>query len=128
RAPLLRLAIVRLASARALVVWTCHHIVLDGWSLGQVLTDVFERYAALTTGTRPRALARRPFRDYLHWLHRQDRRQARAHWRQALSGFRAPTALPYDRRPADAHHSESSRTIRAALTAEQTARLERTAP
>jgi amino acid adenylation domain-containing protein/non-ribosomal peptide synthase protein (TIGR01720 family) len=127
RAPLLRLVIVRLTSTRVLVVWTCHHIVLDGWSLGQVLTDVFERYAALASGTQPRAVARRPFRDYLHWLHRQDQRQAEAHWRQALSGFRAPTALPCDRHLADAHRSESSQAIQAALTAEQTTRLDHTA-
>jgi amino acid adenylation domain-containing protein/non-ribosomal peptide synthase protein (TIGR01720 family) len=127
KAPLLRLVIIRLTGTRVQVGWTCHHIVLDGWSLGQVLTDVFERYAALTTGTRPRAVARPPFRDYLHWLRRQDQRQAQAHWRQALSGFRAPTALPYDRHPADAHRSESSQTIRTALTAEQTTRLEHAA-
>jgi hypothetical protein len=37
QAPLLRLAIAQLPGDQALLIWTCHHVVLDGWSLGQVI-------------------------------------------------------------------------------------------
>jgi len=124
QAPLLRLVIIRLTSTRALVVWTCHHLILDGWSLGQVLTDVFERYAAITSGRPPQPVTRRSFRDYLQWLRAQDSRPAEDHWRQLLSGLESPTPLPYDRRPAEAHRSESSHILRTELTQAQTARLQ----
>ncbi len=61
-APLMRLTLVRLPDARLHLLWTSHHLILDGWSLAQVLTEVSEEYAALTTGSEPRPPARRPVR------------------------------------------------------------------
>ncbi|MEV7094869.1 non-ribosomal peptide synthase/polyketide synthase [Amycolatopsis sp. NPDC051045] len=122
-APLMRLGIVALTHDRVLLMWTSHHIVLDGWSLAQIFTEVCEQYAALTEHRAPRVPAHRPFRDYLGWLAAQDVPAAENHWRAALSGFAAPTPLPWDRPPAQAHRTRSSRTIRAALSTEDTTRL-----
>ncbi|MGW3961739.1 non-ribosomal peptide synthase/polyketide synthase [Amycolatopsis sp. NPDC005003] len=122
-APLTRLAVVALTPDRVLLVWTFHHIVLDGWSLAQLFTEVCEQYAALTEHRAPRVPAHRPFRDYLGWLAAQDGTAAEEHWRAVLSGFAAPTPLPWDRSPASAHRTSSSRTTRAALSTEDTARL-----
>ncbi|MET8546877.1 condensation domain-containing protein, partial [Kitasatospora sp. NPDC004799] len=65
-APLTRLTLVRLPEARLRLLWTSHHLILDGWSLAQVLTDVFAEYAALTAGGAPAPAVRRPFADYVH--------------------------------------------------------------
>ncbi|HEU5155525.1 MAG TPA: amino acid adenylation domain-containing protein, partial [Streptosporangiaceae bacterium] len=121
--PLMRLAIVRLPGDRALVVWTTHHLIMDGWSLGQVFAEVCERYAAAVGGREPREVARRPFRDYLEWLSGQDRRLAEDYWRRELAGFDAPTALPYDRRPQQAHRAESADSVRWAFSVAESARL-----
>ncbi|MEU5261652.1 non-ribosomal peptide synthase/polyketide synthase [Amycolatopsis sp. NPDC021455] len=122
-APLTRLAIAALPHDRVLLIWTFHHIVLDGWSLAQVFTEVCEQYAALTEHRVPRVPAHRPFRDYLGWLAAQDVTAAEDHWRGVLSGFAAPTPLPWDRPPASAHRARSSRTTRTSLSTEDTARL-----
>ncbi|MFD9739331.1 amino acid adenylation domain-containing protein, partial [Umezawaea sp. NPDC059074] len=127
RAPLARIAIARLTDDEVLLVWTFHHVLLDGWSLAQVFAEVCEQYRALTDGRSPRVVSRRPFRDYLRWLTDQDRAQARQHWRDVLEGFPASTALPYDRQPAHGHATESSDSMRTTFTAEQTRRLRRTA-
>ncbi len=105
RPPLMRLAVVRVAEDEVVLVWTVHHLILDGWSLGQVFTEVCARYA----GARP--AARRPFRDYLHWLSTQDDDAARAYWRQALAGVDSATPLPYDRRPTGTHRTESTEIV-----------------
>src|SRR6185437_13034919 len=125
--PLLRLAIAQLPGDQALLIWTSHHIVLDGWSLGQAIAEVFGQYAAITTGREPSLPDRRPFRDYLHWLQRQDSRAAERHWRQVLAGFDTPTPLPYDRAPAHAHRTESSHRIPVTLPADVSERLHSTA-
>ena len=39
RPPLLRLMVVRLTDDRAVLVWTFHHLLLDGWSTYLVLDD-----------------------------------------------------------------------------------------
>ncbi|MEU8682738.1 amino acid adenylation domain-containing protein [Streptomyces sp. NPDC048611] len=100
RAPLLRLTLIRLSPAEVRVVWTFHHVLLDGWSVFQVLSDVFACHAALTRGEAPQLPDRRPFADYAGWLAAHDPAPAEQHWRGALAGLTAPTPLPYDRRPA----------------------------
>ncbi|HEY3692595.1 MAG TPA: amino acid adenylation domain-containing protein, partial [Pseudonocardiaceae bacterium] len=122
--PLLRLAIATLSDDQVLLVWTSHHVVLDGWSLAQVFSEVREQYAAIVYGRRPELVTRRPLRDYLQWLGEQDERQAEEHWRRVLSGFTAPTGLPYDRQPHEAHRAESAEKVRVKLSAEMSERLQ----
>ncbi|MGY9063719.1 non-ribosomal peptide synthase/polyketide synthase [Streptomyces sp. CAS3] len=126
-APLMRLTLIRLAPDRVRLVWTFHHVLLDGWSAAQVFDEVCERYAALTSGRRPRPTERRPFAEYLRWLAGQDTDRAERHWRAALAGFQAPTELPRDRRPAEAHRASSRGTVRTTLAPDVSARLRETA-
>ncbi|WP_223778478.1 non-ribosomal peptide synthase/polyketide synthase [Streptomyces sp. 135] len=126
-APLMRLTLIRLAADRVRLVWTFHHVLLDGWSAAQVFEEVCERYAALTAGHRPQLPERRPFADYLRWLSVQDTDRAERYWRTTLAGFQAPTELPRDRRPAEAHRASSSGTVRMALGADVSARLRESA-
>ncbi|MGW1863870.1 condensation domain-containing protein, partial [Streptomyces collinus] len=107
-APLMRLTLVRLPGARVHLLWTSHHLILDGWSLAQVLTEVCEEYAALTAGAESRPPVRRPFGDYVRWLAEQDPAAARAHWQGVLTGFTTPTPLPTDRPLRDAHLARSA--------------------
>ncbi|HET9256037.1 MAG TPA: amino acid adenylation domain-containing protein, partial [Pseudonocardiaceae bacterium] len=126
-APLLRLTIATITDDQVLLIWTAHHVVLDGWSLAAIFTEVQEQYAAIV-GNRPAELiTRRPFQDYLGWLAAQDERQAHEHWRGVLAGFTAPTTLPYDRQPREAHRAESAETVRVELSAAESARLARVA-
>ncbi|WP_030677332.1 non-ribosomal peptide synthase/polyketide synthase [Streptomyces sp. NRRL B-1347] len=126
-APLMRLTLVRLPDARLHLLWTSHHLILDGWSLAQVLTEVGERYAALTTGSTAPLPVRRPFGDYVRWLAEQDGTAARAHWQQVLTGFATPTPLPVDRPLREAHQARSAGVHTTGLSDEVSARLARTA-
>ncbi|WEO93119.1 non-ribosomal peptide synthase/polyketide synthase [Streptomyces sp. FXJ1.172] len=126
-APLMRLTFIRLSADRVRMVWTFHHVLLDGWSAAQVFDEVCERYAALTTGRRPQVPQRRPFADYLRHLAGQDTGRAERYWREMLAGFPAPTELPRDRRSAEAHRSASSGSVRVTLGRDVSARLRETA-
>ncbi|KOV96729.1 non-ribosomal peptide synthetase [Streptomyces sp. NRRL B-3648] len=126
-APLMRLTLIRLAPDRVRLVWTFHHVLLDGWSAAQVFDEVCARYAALTSGHRPRLPERRPFADYLRWLAGRDTGRAERYWRETLAGFQAPTELPRDRRPAEAHRASSSGSVRITLGPDVSARLRETA-
>ncbi|KFU81851.1 non-ribosomal peptide synthase domain TIGR01720/amino acid adenylation domain-containing protein [Amycolatopsis lurida] len=125
--PLMRLAIARLAEDEVQLVWTSHHVLLDGWSTAQVFGEVCEQYAAIVEGRPARLVPRRPFRDYLAWLAAQDRAEAEAHWRVVLDGFTTPTPLPFDRRPAEAHRAESAEAVLVELSPEESAKLHQTA-
>jgi amino acid adenylation domain-containing protein/non-ribosomal peptide synthase protein (TIGR01720 family) len=121
--PLLRLRIARLSDTEVQVVWTFHHVLLDGWSVFGVLSDVFTCHAALLAGRPPVLPARRPFRHYLQWLHERGQRQAEQHWRGLLGDLDSPTPLPYDRPPGQAHTTGSAQWLSAELDEDATRRL-----
>jgi amino acid adenylation domain-containing protein/non-ribosomal peptide synthase protein (TIGR01720 family) len=125
--PLLRISLAQLPNEEILLIWTAHHVVLDGWSMAAVFAEVCEHYAAITQGRPPVLTARRPFRDYLSWLAGQDHQQADQHWQRVLSGFTAPTPLPYDRPPLQAHRCESTESVTTELAAGESARLHQAA-
>ena len=110
-APLTRLTLAALPGEELMLLWSTHHLILDGWSTGQLLTEVCEQYVALTGGTHQRPPTRRPFADFLRWLADQDQSAAEDHWAQALDGFSTRTPLPYDRTPAQAHRARSAEAV-----------------
>ncbi|WP_086820609.1 non-ribosomal peptide synthetase [Allokutzneria sp. NRRL B-24872] len=117
-APLMRVALARLSGTEVQVLWTFHHVLLDGWSVFQVLSDVFEAHSG-----RGEPLERRPFRDYVEWLQGQDKDAAEAHWRKVLGDFTEPTPLPQDRASTDLHDTAASEQQSFGLSIEDSARL-----
>ncbi|SDD25289.1 non-ribosomal peptide synthetase [Actinokineospora iranica] len=83
QAPLIRFALARTGSTAHRLVLTCHHLLLDGWSLALVLRELFTLYA--TGGDHAPLAPVRPYRDYLTWLKAQDADAATAAWAAALS-------------------------------------------
>jgi hypothetical protein len=103
RAPLMRFKLVRMAEDAWRFAWSSHHLVIDRWCIGTILSDV-ERYYAGGADARRNVTAAPAFRRYVDWLSRQDQAAAHAFWRNALAGFTPP------RRPrADAGVTETSR-------------------
>jgi hypothetical protein len=97
RAPLMRMALMQLSDELYEFVWSYHHIIMDGWSVALVRTEVLKIYAALCEGKDLELESPRPFRDYVVWLRRQDLSQAEAFWRQTLAGFNRATPLNVER-------------------------------
>ncbi|WP_221361227.1 non-ribosomal peptide synthetase [Streptomyces beigongshangae] len=117
--PAARLALVRLPRDRVRLVWTFHHLLLDGWSVSLVLSDVLTRYAAPGTEPPPRP----PFREHVRWLAGQDSARAAGHWRTVLGGLSSPTALPFDRPPTRSHRGRATAAVDVRLPAAGTAAL-----
>ncbi|MGA6166030.1 amino acid adenylation domain-containing protein [Amycolatopsis magusensis] len=92
-APVMRLRLVRTDAGTWELVWSHHHVVLDGWSAALVLEDFFAVYRALATGDEPPAVTAPSYRDYVAWLEAQDLGAAEEYWRTHLAGFTEPTRL-----------------------------------
>ena len=93
QAPLLRFALIKLGDARHYFSWTYHHILLDGWCQHIVLREVFQTYESLRQGREPALDAPAPFRRYIGWLQKQDRKRAESFWRSELEEFTAPSRI-----------------------------------
>ncbi len=91
-APLCRVTLVRMADAEWRLVWSTHHLYVDGWSWPLIFKDV----AAFYEGGAPAALAAPcQYGDYIAWL-RSEAPESREFWEAALQGFTEPTPLPRD--------------------------------
>ncbi|VVP34366.1 amino acid adenylation domain-containing protein [Pseudomonas fluorescens] len=88
QAPLMRLTLVRLDDERQQLIYTHHHLLLDGWSNSLLLSEVLQRYA----GQEVQAPTGR-FADYIGWLQRQDAEADEAFWRGQLATLDNPTLL-----------------------------------
>ena len=83
RPPLIRLHLVRLSKGSHKLVWCYHHLLMDGWSAGQVMQEVLTSY--LGKGTVAISAPRTRYADYLAWLKKQDANEGRKYWEKALS-------------------------------------------
>ncbi|MFP2903697.1 amino acid adenylation domain-containing protein, partial [Pyxidicoccus sp. 3LFB2] len=110
--PLLRTVLLRSASGEHVLVLSMHHLVSDGWSMGVLVREVAELYAALAEG-REAALPALPvqYADYAAWERRALEGDALASqlawWRSRLHGAPA-LELPTD------HARPAVRTLRGA--------------
>ncbi|HUG36046.1 MAG TPA: amino acid adenylation domain-containing protein, partial [Candidatus Limnocylindrales bacterium] len=96
-APPTRVVLVAAAHGRHHLLWSFHHALLDGWSVGIVFSEVMKIYRALVSGEEPVLEPVRPYRDYVAWLTDQDGSIAEVFWRGLLAGFDTPVELPRDR-------------------------------
>src|SRR5215204_1261086 len=91
--PLMRLALFQLTDQTFEIIWSFHHLLMDGWCIPLILKEVFLLYEADRRGQTLQLARPRPYRDYIAWLQKQDPAQAETFWRAALAGLSAPTRL-----------------------------------
>ena len=85
-APLMRVALVRLAERRYEMLWATHHLYIDGWSWPLVIGDLSEIYGALCDGREPSLPPACPYGRYIRWLE-EESPDSEAFWKQELAGF-----------------------------------------
>jgi len=88
-APLFRVAIFQTGEARYELLFTFHHLILDGWSAALLLEEVFSADPAAHASLPEPP----PFRAYIDYLESQDLAQAEGFWRNTLAGFSATTPI-----------------------------------
>lgn len=88
QAPLMRVTLVRLDEQRMQLIWTRHHILMDGWSNSRLLGEVFQAYHGQALDTQvPR------FGDYIRWLEAQPQDELEAFWTRKLGSLESSTLL-----------------------------------
>jgi amino acid adenylation domain-containing protein/non-ribosomal peptide synthase protein (TIGR01720 family) len=90
-APLVRFTLIQLDDDHYRLLWTVHHILVDGWSMPILARELFALYE--TAGDASALPDTRPFRDYLTWLARQDEQESLSAWRGTLDGLTGPTRV-----------------------------------
>jgi amino acid adenylation domain-containing protein/non-ribosomal peptide synthase protein (TIGR01720 family) len=116
-APLFRWTFVRLEDARAVLVLSFDHVLLDGWSMPVLWQSLVELYNADRADREPSLPAGRPYRDYVEWLERRRPREAdRRFFTDLLRGIDGPTPIGSEPATAEEGFGEIARSIPERLT------------
>ncbi|MBX8487966.1 non-ribosomal peptide synthetase [Pseudomonas cichorii] len=86
--PLLRLALLRTSDTAHHLIYTSHHILMDGWSSSRLLGEVLQRYSG-----QPMPQQGSRYRDYIEWLQRQDAQASERFWTEQVAELDEPTRL-----------------------------------
>ncbi|MGG2065340.1 non-ribosomal peptide synthase/polyketide synthase [Bacillus sp. S14(2024)] len=105
-APLMRVTVIQEGEEEYRVVWTHHHILLDGWSLPLVFNELLTFYQKRMNGEAVNLPKSSPYKKYIQWLREQDKEQAEQFWREKLKGFTAPTLLGLESKEEEKGYSE----------------------
>ncbi len=102
---LIRVGLLRMEDSRHILMLTMHHLVSDGWSVGLIMEELKNIYAAFAKG-RPSPLPELPiqYADYVVWKQDQsagaENLKQLNYWKNKLWGYRRIEVLPDFPRPA----------------------------
>ena len=99
KAPLLRISLIKLAESKYKLIWSHHHILIDGWSLPIILQELFTIYGGLLNNKKVELPYIRPYKDYIKYLQQQNVENANRFWAKYLDGFTEKTPLIIDNIP-----------------------------
>uniref|UniRef100_UPI00140896CB condensation domain-containing protein n=1 Tax=Paenibacillus turpanensis TaxID=2689078 RepID=UPI00140896CB len=90
---LMRVSVLQTGNEEYTVIWSHHHILMDGWCMSILFGEFFEIYKALCAGQALSLPAPAPFSQYIDWLEKQDKARASAFWKTYLDGFGQTTPI-----------------------------------
>lgn len=103
REPLLRLTVMKTAPEEHYLLWSFHHIIMDGWCMGIVMGDFMTFYRMLDEGMdydvllancERQAKGRLCYSDYIKWLTSRDLSQGMEYWKNYLADYTESVTVP----------------------------------
>ena len=91
---LIRISILRLGETQYELIWSFHHIIMDGWCIGIVNQEFWQIYQSLISNVPIRLEEPKAYGEYIKWLAKQDHEKARQYWQEYLRGFETRTEIP----------------------------------
>ncbi|MBW7477862.1 non-ribosomal peptide synthetase, partial [Paenibacillus oenotherae] len=84
---LMRVAVFQTGPSRFEVLWSHHHILMDGWCLSTIISETMQLYQSFVKGAEAVLDPVIPYSQYIKWLDGQDERVAAEYWKSYLSEY-----------------------------------------
>lgn len=91
--PLCRQHLVKISDQSYRLLWTFHHLILDGWSVANLFAELKSAYGYIHTGRTPQFNTARPFSDFIDYLQKKPVQASNPFWTNYLQGFEQPTSF-----------------------------------
>lgn len=124
KGPLMRFTLLQTAAEHYQLLWTYHHVILDGWCLPLIFEQVLRAYRQLLAGEQIDTTSVDNYDNYLVWLQQQDQAAALVHWAESLQGVALPTVTGANNLPETYGQPSGYDAVEIALPPAQLTRLE----
>ena len=91
---LVRMTVIKLNETTHKLIWSFHHIIIDGWGISILNKELLEIYKALKEDTEIQLLPAPAYKDYIDWLEKQSKEKAKEYWGNYLNGYETLATLP----------------------------------
>jgi len=112
--PLMRVKVVTTGESRFVVIWSFHHILMDGWCFHLIFHDLLSFYLVEKHQASIHMEMPLPYSSFIKWLGRQDQESAQQYWRHYLNGYEAVSSVPRlsgTPKKAETRHTQASFSI-----------------
>jgi len=104
----MRIALLRTGEAEHRMIWSTHHLLVDGWSWPLIFSELSALYAGAAPDLDPAC----PYREYVAWLQQHDGASDEVFWRGVLNGVVDPTPIPAVPESRDNHRETAGEVMR----------------
>jgi hypothetical protein len=100
---LLRLTVLHMGESRHTLLWTEHHIIMDGWCRSLVFRDFMKYYELIEEGTEKEIIEKKleeekrkmlPYNEYIKWYEKQNKKEALEYWDNLLRDYDNAITIP----------------------------------
>ncbi len=121
--PLMRMAVFRWDDTAYRYLWSHHHILMDGWCVGILVSEYMTIYEGLFHRKPVHLPPSTAYRAYIEWLSRLDTARSLRYWSAYLKEYHELAAVPAVRDHAQTREKYHPETITFQLSAAETAAL-----
>ncbi|UCH98409.1 MAG: amino acid adenylation domain-containing protein [Candidatus Aminicenantes bacterium] len=90
----LRISIIKTAKDTHLMLFSFHHIILDGWSVRIIYKDLLQIYQSFRKGEPLKLEPVKEYKNYIKWLEKQDKEAGIKYWKSYLQHYENQTNIP----------------------------------
>jgi amino acid adenylation domain-containing protein len=93
--PLMRVLLLQTGDREFEVIWSHHHIIMDGWCTGIVIREFSLVYHSLQQGAQPQLPPVTQYREFIKWLDKRDAQASATYWKEYLKGYETRTGIGF---------------------------------
>ncbi|WP_143328984.1 amino acid adenylation domain-containing protein, partial [Clostridium puniceum] len=91
---LIRISVIKTKDNRYKLIYSFHHIIMDGWCIGIIMNDIVNMYKALCEEKEITIGRTESYSNYLEWLDKQDKVETLEYWKNYLEGYEQEAVIP----------------------------------
>ncbi len=92
---LVRITVLKIEESLYRVIWTFHHIIMDGWCNSIIIRELLSLYSAINQKKEPELKEVPNFSSYISWIKGTDKVKTYTYWKEYLKNYEEnQTGLP----------------------------------